>query len=190
MNAQAITAVGSPGDHMPTKTSSYGLTRYVYQYTCGWLARYYSQRGPIQKLFSDSRYAYDPEASRQAAAAWLLRIASATPPVSRHASGRSPRNTTGYVGISLTEKVERNGASFWVYQVSWAESGRRRAKSFRIHLFPSRRAALEAARAFREERERQMDWERARHLQQVLATQATRRHTEYAPTPEEVPHDA
>ena len=44
-----------------------GLTRFDYQRSHGWFARYYTRDGVTQKLFSDSRYGYDDERSRAAA---------------------------------------------------------------------------------------------------------------------------
>ena len=162
---------------LPVATDSYGLTRYAYRRTTGWLARYYGADRVHSKLFADSRYGYDPAAARRAAAQWLLARSRTVAPVPTYRRG-APRNNTGHMGISLTTKVERNGARFAVYQVTWVARGRRRTKTFRVHRYPSREAAFQAAHAFRRAMEAQMDGERVRQVRRRLARQVAARDAE------------
>ena len=142
-----------------------GLTRVDYTRSTGWLARYYAIRQVVhQRLFSDSRYGYDPARSRAAACRWLLACSATTAPRPRFR--RVARSNTGTVGICRRVKRERSGAQVLVYDVSYQREGRRHAKIFRVHRYPSQRAALSAAITFRWDREQDMNAERLQSLRQ------------------------
>ena len=81
-----------------------------------------------------------------------------------------PRQGRGYLARyyahdRVRQKREKNGAAFWVYDVSYTMQSRRRTRTFRVHLFPSQEAAFQAACAFREACERDMQRERQQTLQ-------------------------
>ncbi len=134
---------------MNTRTLPRGVSRYECRGFVGYLARYYAQDGRVcTQLFSVSRYAWDEARAQHAACQWLRKQAQTTSPRAPFRS-REPRSNTGHMGITLTTKMERNGASFAVYQVSYVLGGKRCTKSFRVHMFPSQDAALAAALAFR-----------------------------------------
>ena len=146
-------------------TSMPGITRYEYaRQGRGYLARYYAHDRVRQKLFSDCRYSDDPQRALHAAQRWLHTCAHAYEPRPRFRQ-RSGRTRTGRVGVCLRQKWEMNGTAFWVYDVSYTMQGRRRTRSFRVHLFPSQAAAFQAACAFREACERAMQRERQQTLQ-------------------------
>ena len=141
-----------------------GITRYEYhRQGRGYLARYYAHDCVKQKLFSDCRYSDDPQRALHAAQRWLHACAHAYEPRPRFRQ-RSVRTRTGRVGVCLRQKREKRRAAYWVYDVSYTVQGHRRTRSFRVHLFPSQEAAFQAACAFREARERDMQRERQETL--------------------------
>ena len=143
-----------------------GLTRFDYQRTQGWLARYYAVRQVVhQRLFSDSRYAWDPVRSRAAACRWLLAYSATTAPRPRFRN--VARSNTGLVGICRRWKRERSGRRVLVYDVSYQRDGKRCTKTFRVNHYSSQRAALAFAVTFRRCCEEAMTLERLRALQQV-----------------------
>ena len=144
-------------------TPIHGITRFEYQKGMGYLARYYAHDRVKQKLFSDSRYGYDPQRALNAAQRWLHTCAHDYEP-RPHFRQRSLRTQTGRVGVCLRQKRERNGATFSVYDVNYTVQGRRRTHSFRVHLFPSQKTAFQAACIYREARERDMQRERRQTL--------------------------
>ena len=148
-----------------------GLTRFDYARSTGWLARYYAIGQVHPRLFSDSLYGYDPACSRAAACRWLLTCSATTAPRPRFRS--VARSNTGAVGICRRLKRERSGARALVYDVSYQREGRRHAKTFRVHHYPSQHAALSAALTFRWEREQDMNAERLQALQQRWEQEST-----------------
>ena len=144
-----------------------GLTRFDYARSAGWLARYYASGQVHQRLFSDSRYAYDLARSRAAACRWLLTQSYFAPPRPRFRTRPSRRNRTGYVGICRRWKQERSRVPVLVYDVNFQREGKRCAKIFRVHHYPSQRAALSAAITFRRDREREMRGVRIQALRQA-----------------------
>ena len=144
-----------------------GLTRFDYARSAGWLARYYAIGQVHQRLFSDSRYGYDPARSRAAACCWLLAQSATTAPRPRFRS--VARSNTGSVGICRRLKLERSGARVLVYDVSYQRDGRHHTKLFLVHHYPSESAALLAARTFRRVCEREMQGARVQALRQAWA---------------------
>jgi len=143
-----------------------GITRYAYQRGTGWLARFYTVDRVHTKLFSDSRYGFDPARSLAAAQHHLAALAATLEPRPRYRRSPSRRPGGGRVGICLRQKRERNGQAFWVYDVSYRQQGRRRTRTFRVGLYPSQQAAFTAAQAFRQAAERAMQRERRAQLRQ------------------------
>jgi hypothetical protein len=143
-----------------------GITRYPSQRGTGWLARFYAAERVHTKLFSDGRYGGDPARSQAAARRWLAELSRCVEPVPRFRRTPVRRTRTGVVGITLYEKVERNGAAFWVYAVSYTHQGRRHTKAFRVHRYPSQADAFQAALAFRQAQEQAMQRERRARLRQ------------------------
>lgn len=133
-----------------------GITRYDYKGTHGWLARYYStNKRVIQKTFLDARYGGDEALSLQAAQLYLRNLLFLVKPATYlKTMGRSDKNRSGFNGITLRKKTERNGAVFETYDVSYYRKGWRCTKSFRVHMYPSQQEALIAALKFRHEMER------------------------------------
>lgn len=138
-----------------------GITRYDYNGAHGWLARYYPPGRTLSKLFSDSRYAWDPARSYAAACRWLAAMTTQYPLRARFKAGR---------GISLYPLRERNGAVFWVYSVNWTLKGTRKTTKFRCHLFPSWEEARLAAERFRAAKEQAMQQERLATLRRQWET--------------------
>lgn len=115
----------------------------------GYLARYYTYDGQVRtRGFSLSRHGWDADRALQSACEWLVAQAETADPRAPYRQTKALSNT-GYRGITLTQKIERNGASFWVYSVAYMCEGKRATKTLRVHLFPSQEAALAAAVAFR-----------------------------------------
>jgi hypothetical protein len=65
-------------------------------------------------------------------------------------------NTAGYVGVSVNVDRGYTGKPLRCYQVSWTESGREKRKRFYWSHYPTQFRALQAACAFRIDRERDM----------------------------------
>ena len=150
-----------------------GLTRFDYQRAQGWLARYYAIGQVHQRLFSDSRYGYDPARSRAAACRWLLALSQQEPLRPSFRTRPSSRNSTGAVGICLRLKKERSGVGVLVYDVSYQRQGRRATKTFRVHRYHAQHAALDAARTFRRVCEQAMNAERLLALRQRWEQKST-----------------
>jgi len=125
-----------------------GLTRFDYGSTHGWFARHYEDGRVTSRLYSDRCYG-DPEAARQAAQAFLAQLAQQRHPRVPFRTRLSRRNRTGVIGVCLRRKLEKNGASVSVYDVSYRLGSRRRTRTFRLHHYASRQAAFAAAVAFR-----------------------------------------
>lgn len=140
------------------------LTRYEYCRTCGWLARYYTPTGVHQKLFSDSRYGYDPARAEHAARRWLTKYACAVPMRPRTRRRPHATNKTGRVGVCVRHKRERSGARILVYDVSYRLKGTRRTRTFRVHHYASAHEAFQAAAMFRHHMEGAMLAERRQAL--------------------------
>ena len=138
-----------------------GVTWYEYpRQGRGYPARYDAHDRVKQTLCGDCRSNDEPQRALHAAPCWLHACAHADEPRPRFWQ-RSGRTRTGRVGVCLRQKRDRHGAASWVYDVSDTVQGHRRTRTFRVHLFPSQAAAFQAAWAFREARER--DMQRARH---------------------------
>ena len=146
-----------------------GISRFDYNRSYGYLARYYTQEGVIQRLFSDSRYygVESTDGARVAAQRWLADLARTVEPRPRFRQ-TSKRTKTGQVGVCLTYARGRTGKKYWLYSVSYRLDGKRHTKTFRVHHYPSKRAAFEAAVAFRQAMERQMQCERQQDLQRLF----------------------
>ena len=166
---------------MPLTKSTYpatephipGLTRFEYARSAGWLVRYYAIGQVHQRLFSDSRYGYDPAHSRTAACRWLLALSQQEPLRPSFRTRLSRRNRTGSVGICRRLKLERSGVGVLVYDVSYQRQGRRATKTFRVHRYHAQHAALSAAITFRGICEQAMNAERLRNAQQIWEKQST-----------------
>ena len=144
-----------------------GLTRFDYARSAGWLARYYAVGQVHQRLFSDSRYGYDPTRSRTAACRWLLAQSATTAPRPRFQS--VARSNTGFVGICRRLKRERSRVPVLVYDVNFQREGCRCSRIFRVHHYGSESAALLAAMTFRHICEREMQVARMQALRQAWA---------------------
>lgn len=132
------------------------ISRYDYNSSCGWLARYHARDCVIACLFSDSRYAYDPARSQAAARRWLCGLAQTVTPRMRYRPGR---------GICLRLKRERGRQDVLVYDVSYQQDGVRKTRTFRVHHFATQQAALETVVVFREQMEQVMQAEHMAQLQ-------------------------
>jgi hypothetical protein len=156
-----------------TQAGLAGLSRYNSKGTTGWFARFYAQDRVVQKLFSDARYGWDPEASLAAARRWLLGCLDTLEPRPRYRRTTLPTNRTGRVGVCLRRKTERNGRVVWVYDVSYTLAGKRYTTSFRVHLYASQQEAFRAATACRAQMERAMRAERRQALRQAWHQEQT-----------------
>jgi len=125
--------------------------------THGWFVRIYFRGKTHRKLFSDSIFG-SKEAALKAAIAYrddYLRthhiedLPFFTYPMKS--------NTTGVNGVSETFHRSRNGRKIPYFSVFWApKRNQRRHKRFYIHHFNSREDALQAATAFRKEKEHEI----------------------------------
>jgi len=125
--------------------------------THGWFVRIYHRGKTHRKLFSDSIFG-SQEAALQAAIAYrddYLRTHHIEDlPFFTHPM---KSNTTGVNGVSETFHRSRNGRKIPYFSVFWApKRNQRRHKRFYIHLFESREGALQAATAFRKEKEQEI----------------------------------
>ena len=136
------------------------ISRFEYGDSCGWLARYYASNSVLTRLFSDSRYGYDPAQSQVAACRWLAILAQTVPPRVRYRPGK---------GICLRWKRERK-ISVLVYDVNFVVSGRRKTTTFRVHHYVTQQAAREAAQAYRRQMEQRMQAERVAILRRQWST--------------------
>lgn len=142
-----------------------GITRYDYETCAGWLGRFYTEGRVMQHLFSDSHYGHDKGRSHAAAQSWLLAQLATTEP-----RPRFRRRRASPAGICQRYKQERRGRRILVYDVSYQLQGRRRTRSFRVHLFHSETQALYAACRFRRTMEDAMQCERTAALWQAWKT--------------------
>lgn len=125
--------------------------------THGWFVRIYYRGKTHRKLFSDSVFGSQEAALRAA-------IAYRDDYLRRHQIDDLPffthpmkSNTTGVNGVSETFHRSRNGRKIPYFSVFWApKRNQRRHKRFYIHLFDSREDALQAATAFRKEKEQEI----------------------------------
>ena len=151
-------------------TPLYGITRYTYHRTCGWLARYYAPEGQVYtRLFSDSYFGWDAGRSQAAAQQFLLHTLLQAEPRPRYRTHPSSTNTSGRIGVSLTIRRYCSGARVPAYSVNYTLEGHRKTKVFLVHHFTSQQAAFHAACTFRETMEQAMQHERRDTLQQTWA---------------------
>jgi len=130
------------------------ISRMDIRSTHGWFVRIYYRGKTHRKLFSDSIFG-SQEASFQAAIAYRDGY------LQRHQIDDLPfftypmkSNTTGVNGVSETFHRSNNGRKIPYISVFWApKRNQRRHKRFYIHLYDSREDALQAATAFRKEKE-------------------------------------
>ena len=125
--------------------------------THGWFVRIYHRGKTHRKLFSDSVYG-SQEAALQEAISYrddYLRtnhiedLPFFTLPMKS--------NTTGANGVSETFHRSRNGRKIPYFSVFWApKRNQRRHKRFYLHHYDSREDALQAATAFRKEKEQEI----------------------------------
>ena len=139
-----------------------GITRYDYETCAGWLARFYAEGRVVQHLVSDSYYDDDEARSYAAAQSWLLAQLATTEP-----RPRFRRRHVSPSGICRRFKQERSGRRVLVYDVSYRLDGRRRTRTFRVHLFHSETQAFYAACRFRRAMEHSMQEERTARLWQT-----------------------
>jgi len=123
----------------------------------GYLARiYYPDNEVISRAFSVARYG-SQESALAAAIRWRAEEIQRNPPPPKkpHRDSLIASNTSGFNGISITYKRERNGKKTEVINVSYSlRPNEPKCKSYRIHLFPSFDSALQEALKFRAEMER------------------------------------
>lgn len=122
--------------------------------TFGWLVRVYRHGKIFRKFFSDNPHG-GKDAALEAALKWrdetiaqhpVEDVPFYTAPVST--------NTTGVNGVSETFHRSSNGKKLPCFTVFWSpRKGSRRRKRFYLHYFDTREEALEAAAAFRKEKE-------------------------------------
>ena len=141
-----------------------------YERATGWLVRVYRGGTTHSKFFADSRYGGKTRA-RQAAIEYLTLYESLHPPIaplpSRPVlSARPALASTKVRGVSETYHRTSSGKKLRCFSVSYRLDGLRRNKRFYHHLFASRRAALNAAAAFRQDVEKQMMREHRKRLRE------------------------
>lgn len=125
--------------------------------THGWFVRIYHRGKTHRKLFSDSIFG-NQAAALQAAIAYRDEY------LRKHHIEDLPfftlpmkSNTTGVNGVSDTFHRTRNGRKIPYFSVFWApKRNQRRHKRFYIHHYDSREDALQAATAFRKEKEQEI----------------------------------
>src|SRR5712691_1621765 len=115
-----------------------GISRFDYNRSHGYLARYYTQEGVIQRLFSDSDYdgVESTNGAKVAAQRWLAHLARTVEPRQKFRQA-SKLTKTGQVGVCLTYARGRTGRKYWLYSVSYRINGKRHTKTFRVHHYPS-----------------------------------------------------
>jgi hypothetical protein len=125
----------------------------------GWFVRVYRQGKTHAKFFSDSGYD-GKEQALQRAIAYKLEYERQHPPPAdapRPPFRTKPQrnNKTGVNGVSETVHTTRTGERLRCFSVHYTLDGEPHNKRFYIDDYGSRQAALEEARQFRKEMERE-----------------------------------
>lgn len=134
-----------------------GISRMDFDNTHGWFVRIYHRGSTHRKLFSDSIHGSQDSALNAA-------IAYRDEYLRKHHIDDLPfftfpmkSNTSGVNGVSETFHRSRNGRKIPYFSVFWApKRNKRRNKRFYIHHYDSRENALQAATAFRKEKEQEI----------------------------------
>ena len=95
---------------------------------------------------------------------WLGAVPYAIRPPFRLDGKALPGNTTGVNGVCETfERAKVSGKKVPCYSVNYCLKGVKHTRRFYIHRYRSRKLALQAAVAFRKEKEREMlrEWEKS-----------------------------
>ena len=124
------------------------------KHTYGWLVRIYRHGQVLRKFFSDNPHG-GKEAALEAALTWrdAMYIQHPVEDVPFHTQPMRS-NTTGVHGVSETFHRSSSGAKLLCFVVYWTpQRGKRKTKRFYFHHFDTREEALEAAAAFRKEKE-------------------------------------
>lgn len=133
-----------------------GISRIDSRNTHGWFVRVYRDGQVHSKMFSDGVHG-GGEAALKAARKYLADYVRRHPqdPASARVKTKPQSNSkTGVVGVSETYHSDRQGMRVPCFSVAWApQVNVRRNKCFYYHHYGSRKAALDAAIAFRKERE-------------------------------------
>jgi len=149
-----------------------GISRIDSANAIGWFVRIYRQGQTHAKFFSDSRHGGKASALQQAIA-YQAEYERRHPP--EYPPGAPPppfrtrpqrNNTTGINGVSETVHATRTGERRRCFSVYYTLEGAPRNKRFYIDDYDSRAAALEEAKQFRQEMEREMWREYQRRLRE------------------------
>ena len=149
-----------------------GISRMDFARAKGWFVRVYRQGKTHAKFFSDSGYDGKEQALRQAIA-YKMEYERQHPPPYPADAPRPPfrtkpqrNNTTGVNGVSETVHTTRTDERLRCFSVHYTLDGEPHNKRFYIDDYGSRQAALEEARQFRKEMEREMWQEYQRRLRE------------------------
>jgi hypothetical protein len=149
-----------------------GISRMDFARATGWLVRVYRQGQTHTKFFSDGKYEGQAQALQQAIA-YKTGYERQHPPEYPPDGPRPPfrrkpqRNSkTGINGVSETVHRTRTGERRRCFSVYYTLGGAPRTKRFYLDDYGSRVAALEEARQFRKEMEREMWREYQRRLRE------------------------
>ncbi|MGE9271528.1 MAG: hypothetical protein ACQKBU_12055 [Verrucomicrobiales bacterium] len=139
---------------MWTPTDTYAIARIDLPgaSTHGWQVRIQRRGTKYGKYFAD-RSLGGPQASYEAARKWRDALLKR---IEERASGariceKSPRNSSGVVGVSKVVVTASNGAMYYFWQATWCpEPGRRRSVKFSVRRHGDRQAFRLAVEARRE----------------------------------------
>lgn len=139
-----------------------GISRVDSARAQGWLVRVYRRGETYSKFFSDSMHKGRAKAL-QRAIAHRNEYERQHPPEYPPGGPLPPfrkilqrNNKTGVNGVSETVHTTRSGARLRCFSVNYTLEGRRYNKRFYLDNYDSRAAALEEAKQFRKEMEREM----------------------------------
>lgn len=152
---------GKKGPASAWRSNLKHIERHDYQKKHGWTFRISLEGKAYSKLFSDSKYG-GKEKARQEAIRYRNEF------LSSKLFKRTPfrmkpttRSTTGIVGVSETYsrvvRGKRKGEKEPCFTVTWSpEVNRKKIKKFHFHHYGGREGALQAAVAFRQEKEQEI----------------------------------
>ena len=150
-----------------------GISRVDSTRACGWLVRVYRQGETHSRFFSDSVHEGKAQAL-QRAIQYRNEYEREHPPEYPPGSPRPPfrrilqrNNKTGVNGVSETVHTTRSGARLRCFSVNYTLEGQRYNKRFYLDDYDSRAAALEEAKRFRKEMEREMWREYRQQLREL-----------------------